>query len=148
MPFFPDIQTYREDRQHSLMTPASRRSYFMGRNFFDQLHARDSVPMNVTKIEEGFRLEIGLPGFARDQVEVSVANDVLTIRATKEEEHTEEGEFLLRELHTESVERRLSLPPGLGKEDIHAKFENGLLRLTITDLPKDKEQAVKTIPVE
>jgi hypothetical protein len=38
MPFHPDIQTYRQDRLLSRMTPASRRAFFMGRNFFDQVH--------------------------------------------------------------------------------------------------------------
>lgn len=104
--------------------------------------------MNVKKTEEGFTLEIGLPGFSRDQIEVNVADDVLTIRASKKEESTQEGEYLMRELHTESLERQLTLPPGLGKEEIRAKFENGLLRLSITDIPEEQEKARKAIPVE
>lgn len=120
----------------------------MGRNFFDQLHEEDTAPINVKKVEDGFTLEVGLPGFNREQIEVNVADDVLTIRASKKESHQEDGEYLLRELHTESLERQISLPPGSGKEGIRAKYENGLLRLEITDLPKEQEKAVKAIPVE
>jgi HSP20 family protein len=148
MPFFPDIQTYREDRRRSMLTPAARRRYLMGRSFFDQVHDEDSAPVNLKKVEDGFFLEVGLPGFSRDQIEVNVADDVLTIRASKKEESSEEGEYLVQEMYTESLERRISLPAGLGKEDVRAKFENGLLRLKITDLPKEKEKAVKTILVE
>jgi len=148
MRFFPNIQTYREDRRRAMLTPASRRSYFMGRNLFDQVHDEETAPLNVKKVEDGFSIEIGLPGFTREQIEVSVADDILTIQAKKEEVHTEGEEYLLRELHTESLERQLSLPPGFGKEDIRAKFENGLLQLKITDVPKEQEKAVKTIPVE
>ncbi len=148
MRFFPDIQTYREDRRRSMLTPASRRSYFMGRNFFDQVHDEASAPMNVKKVEDGYTLEIGLPGFDRDQIEVSVADDVLTIRANKKESHQEDGAYLLKELHTEFLERQFSLPPGSGKEDIRAKYDNGLLRLFITDVPKEQEKASKTVPVE
>ncbi len=148
MRFHPDIQTYREDRRRSAFTPPARRSFFMGRSFFDLVHEEETAPVNVKKTEEGFTLEIGLPGFSRDQIEVSVANDILTVRASKKEESTQEGEYLVRELHTESLERQLSLPPGLGKEEIRAKYENGLLRLKITDVPEDQEKASKAIPVE
>lgn len=148
MRFFPDIQTYREDRRRSMITPASHRSYFMGRNFFDQLHDEETAPVNVKKVEDGYSLEIGLPGFSREQVEVTVADDVLTIRANKQEENKEDGEYLVWEMHTESMERQVTLPAGLGKEDIQAKYENGLLRLMIIDVPKEQEKAVKTIPVE
>lgn len=120
----------------------------MGRNFFDQIHDEEMAPANVKKVEDGYTVEIGLPGFTREQIEVSVANDVLTIRASKKEKHSEDGEYLLRELHTESLERQLALPPGLGKEEIQAKYENGLLLLKITDLPEEQEKAVKTIQVE
>lgn len=148
MRFFPDIQTYREDRRRAMLTPASRRSYFMGRNFFDQLHEEETAPVNVKKVADGYTLEIGLPGFNREQIEVNVANDVLTIRATKEESHQEDGAYLHRELHTESLERQISLPPGSGKEDIQAKYENGLLQLRIIDVPEEQEKAVKAIPIQ
>ncbi|MEM9526088.1 MAG: Hsp20/alpha crystallin family protein [Bacteroidota bacterium] len=148
MKFHPDIQTYREDRRRSMLTSPARRSFFMGRSFFDLVHEEETAPVNVKKTEEGFTLEIGLPGFNRDQIEVSVADDVLTIRANKKDENAQEGEYLVRELHTESLVRQLSLPPGLGKEDIQAKYENGLLRLNITDVPEEQEKASKTIPVE
>lgn len=131
-----------------MITPPTRHSFFMGRSFFDLVHEDETAPLNVKKTEAGFTLEIGLAGFSRDQIEVSVADDVLTIRASKKEESSQEGEYLVRELHTESLERQLSLPPGLGKEEIRAKFENGLLRLEITDVPKEQEKASKAIPVE
>jgi HSP20 family protein len=148
MRFHPDIQTYREDRRRGMLSSPARRNFFMGRSFFDMVHDGETAPMNVKKTEEGFTLEIGLPGFSRDQIEVSVADDVLTVRASKKEESTQEGEYLVRELHTESLERQLTLPPGLGKEEIRAKYENGLLRLRITDIPEDQEKASKAIPVE
>ena len=100
---------------------------------------------DVKDAGEHFLIEAELPGFKKDEVEVTVKAGVLTIRAEKksESEENKEDGYLFRERRYGKTERRFDLSL-IDEDGIEGQLENGVLTLT---LPKKKkeEPTVRTI---
>ncbi|MGH7545020.1 MAG: Hsp20/alpha crystallin family protein [Gemmatimonadota bacterium] len=89
-----------------------------------------------------------LPGLTRDEIQLSVENGVLTITGEKREERTEgkpEGEVHLFERRYGRFERRWTLPTNVDADKIRARYENGVLVVT---LPKTEEAKPRQIQIE
>lgn len=97
--------------------------------------------------EEGnnYILTFDLPGVKKDQVKVEAENDRLTVRAErKEEKKTESKKKYLSEVSYGSYTRTFTLPGPIDEKKIDAKFEDGVLKVT---LPKTESAGTKQIPV-
>ncbi len=80
-----------------------------------------------------------------EDVEVTIANDVLTIKASHQEKTEEKkSDFYRREIRYGSFHRALSLPVSVDSDKAEARFENGILQLT---LPKAEALRPKQIKV-
>lgn len=87
-----------------------------------------------------------LPGFDKDDLDISIANNQLVIKAkTCKEAKEEEGDYLKQEIRKSEVYRSVLLPVEVEHEKIKTSFKNGLLKLT---LPKQKKSQRKQIKVE
>jgi HSP20 family protein len=97
-------------------------------------------------VEEGrLTVRVELPGIDPKDITVNVVGDMLTIRASRQEEHeTKKRDFLDREFRYGAIERLMTLPQGVKAEDIKASFSNGLLQLIIS-IPE--ETAPKEVKV-
>jgi len=102
---------------------------------------------NVFETEKDFRIELLLPGFRKEDVQLNYHKNLLTIKAErKESEDNKTGEFKYarREFGFFNFEKTFKVPNTVDVENIEAKFEDGILRVV---LPK-KEEAVEKSPVE
>uniref|UniRef100_UPI00321637E0 Hsp20/alpha crystallin family protein n=1 Tax=uncultured Draconibacterium sp. TaxID=1573823 RepID=UPI00321637E0 len=121
-------------------------------NFFRNDYHEDYVKncgsnpaTNVFETEKEFKLEVLLPGFAKEDVELNVHKGLLTIKVDKEkEEKSEEYKYAHREFGAYNFEKQYKLPKSVDAEKIEARFENGILNIV---LPK-KEEALEKAPVE
>ena len=88
-------------------------------------------PLDVTNTPEALLVEAALPGIRPEDVEITVENGTLSIRAesTDEREKTQ-GESIVKEIRRGSMSRTVTLPTGLEADKATATFENGVLRLT------------------
>lgn len=105
-------------------------------------------PVNVREDEDALYVEAELPGLTRDEIQLSVENGVLTITGEKREERTEgktEGEVHLFERRYGRFERRLTLPTNVDADKIRARYENGVLIVT---LRKTEEAKPRQIQIE
>ena len=84
-----------------------------------------------------------LPGLEKDQVEVTVADDYLTIRGEKREEKEEKGEFYRSEIRYGSFSRTVHLPGTVDGEKAKAKYDAGLLEIRLPKVEKVKKRHVK-----
>ncbi len=102
---------------------------------------------NIFETENDFRLELQLPGFKKEDVQLNVHENILTVKVELPE-NNENGENELkyerREFGVYSFERKFKVPKTVDADNINARFENGILELT---LPK-KEEAKPKPPVE
>lgn len=97
--------------------------------------------------EEGnnYVMTFDLPGVKKDQVKVEADNDQLTIRAErKDEKKSESKKKYLSEVYYGSYARTFTLPGPVDEKKIQAKFENGVLTVTV---PKTESLKAKQIPV-
>ncbi len=91
-------------------------------------------------------VKAALPGLKPEDVEITLTGDVLTIAGeTKEESEQKDKNYIRRERRYGSFSRTVTLPDGLTTDKAEAKFENGVLTLTI---PKSEEVKPKKIQVK
>ncbi len=95
--------------------------------------------LEMTAGEKEYRLSAELPGLKEDDVELSVADGMLTLKGEKRDEtDRKEGDYLLSERRYGSFERRIALPSDVDAGRISADFKKGILTIT---LPKDESVA-------
>jgi HSP20 family protein len=107
----------------------------------------DSNPtMDLYPTADSVVVKMGLPGVKPEDIQISVANGVLSVRGeVKEEKEEKEKTYHLRERRYGSFSRSVSLPSNVSADKSDAEFENGILTLT---LPKAEEAKAKTIIVK
>ena len=97
--------------------------------------------VNVIETEKNYEIELAAPGYKKDDFKVKVENGILNISAeTKEEKEEKNKNFTRREFSCSSFSRSFTLPENSSEDKIQAKYDNGVLRLT---LAKKEMTAVK-----
>ena len=111
--------------------------------------AFSGVPaVDVTETEKGYKVVAELPGMDEKNIEVKIANGMLTIKGEKREEKEEEKQdYYVRERSFGSFERTFPVPDGVELDKVDASFKKGVLTVT---LPKTAEaqKAEKKITVK
>lgn len=94
-----------------------------------------------------YLIQADLPGLKKEDIDVSLHEGVLTISATKEDEHKEEkdGELIRRERYYGKYLRQIPVGRNIHDQDIQATFENGVLSVKV---PKLEEPQPKKISVD
>ncbi|SCX78857.1 Hsp20/alpha crystallin family protein [Flavobacterium caeni] len=98
-------------------------------------------PVNIRETDTSFEVELSAPGKSKDDFNIEVENELLTISSEyKSESTTEEGKFTRREFSYSSFRRSFTLPETVKDDDIKANYENGILKIS---LPKREEALPK-----
>ena len=98
---------------------------------------RDFSRMMTTDVKEtdnGYQLDMNLPGFAKEDIKAELKDGYLTIHAesnSSNDEKDDEGNFIRRERYTGSCSRSFYVGDGVTQDDIHAAFKDGVLSLTV-----------------
>ena len=113
----------------------SKKSPLYGKN------AKNMMKTDVRETDDSYEVDMDLPGFKKDEVKVQLADGYLTIEAAKgldkDEKDKKSGKYIRRERYAGSMSRSFYVGEGITQEDIHAKYEHGVLKLSI---PKKEEQ--------
>ncbi len=105
-----------------------------------------TLPLDVQAREDEFVLTASVPGFKAEEIEISVQEDSVSLRAERKSERTEkQNGYLLREIRGGSFARQITLPAPVEAGKVEAGLENGLLTVR---LPKAESAKVKTITVK
>ena len=110
------------------------------RSFFG---AKESMKTDVKEVDDGYELDIDLPGFQKDDIKARLTDGYLTITASKgenKEEKDKDGRYIRRERYSGSMSRSFYVGSAVKEEDIRAKFENGILKLSV---PKNKKTEIE-----
>ena len=116
------------------------------RKFFDEeteLSPSIAPKTDIHETDEDYRFTMEMPGVTKENVEVSVEADVLTIKGEKIEKTDRKG-LIRQEIRAEKFERSFSLGTNIDRENIEAKMDNGILSVT---LPKTKDKVGRKISV-
>ena len=134
--------TKRRTNGESALFPSFRNSFFPNRLFgsnlldFDNellLNRNLSVPpANIIEDEKGFKLELSVPGFKKEDFNIDIEQGTLIISSEKKEEsNKEEKNYSRKEFSYSSFSRSFQLPENTDENNISAKYENGVLHITI-----------------
>lgn len=122
-------------------------------DFFDGLFNDDLPAMpavNVSEKENAFCIDMSVPGFDKDDINVEIDKNRLTISAKSKNENEEKGaddKIIRREFFSSSFERSFILPENIDTEKIDAKQKNGVLRISLPKRVNAPEETVKKIAV-
>jgi HSP20 family protein len=116
------------------------------RFFSDGLFDREFSPaMDVVENEDGYLVSLDLPGVDRKDLDISVADNVLTVKGEKKSDgENGESKFYRKESWEGSFQRTISLPGGVDAGKIDAKMRDGVLAIS---LPKREEAKPRQIAV-
>ena len=106
-------------------------------------HAKNLMKTDVRETEGSYELDIDLPGFKKDEITVEVKNGCLNISAAKgldKEEKDKDGKYIRQERYAGSCSRSFYVGENVEAKDVSAKYEDGILKIS---LPK---QAPKEVP--
>ena len=97
------------------------------------MEGKNMPAVNISETDKFYLMEFAVPGMAKSDFHVKVEEGMLCISAEKEEKkEVEEKDYKRREYNFETFERRFSLPENVDDKNIKAKYEDGVLKITLT----------------
>lgn len=113
-------------------------------DFGDDFFTKGSYPkVNVVNYDDGIEIDAAIPGMTKDDVDVEITDGVLTIQGTSNQNrNVDDAQYLKREIKRSSFRRSFTLGDNLDSENVSAKFDNGILTLSIPKLVPDDEKPV------
>ena len=106
-------------------------------------HASNLMKTDVKETDSGYEVDIDLPGFKKDEIQMQLENGYLTVSASKglnKDEKNEDGRYVRRERYAGNVSRSFYVGENVTEKDIHPKYENGILSFK---MPKDDKKAIE-----
>ncbi len=133
------------------MDDAFERNFFGSRNPLYGKHSKNLMKTDVKETETGYELDIDLPGFKKDEISAHLEDGYLTVSAAKgvdKDEKDKEGRYIRRERYSGSMTRSFYVGNAVTEEDIKAKYEDGILSLSIPKKDPKAVEAKKYIAIE
>ena len=114
-------------------------------------HAKNLMKTDIRETDTSYELDIDLPGFKKDEVSIDLKDGYLTISAAKgldKDEKAPEGKYIRQERYTGACSRSFYVGSNIQPEDISAKYEGGVLRLSVPKNVKKQLPEKKIIAIE
>ncbi|MCI5791809.1 MAG: Hsp20/alpha crystallin family protein [Lachnospiraceae bacterium] len=114
-------------------------------------HAAQMMKTDVREVGDNYEVDVDLPGFKKDEIDIRLDKGTLTIAAAKgldKEEDDKNGKFLRRERYTGAMSRSFYIGEGFTVKDIKAKYENGILSLTVPKKAQPQVEEVQKVAIE
>ncbi|MGC6177701.1 Hsp20/alpha crystallin family protein [Lacrimispora sp. 38-1] len=112
---------------------------------------KEFMKTDVKEVDNGYELDIDLPGFQKDEIKARLTDGYLTITAARgenKEEKDKDGRYIRRERYSGSMSRSFYVGNAVKEEDIRARFENGILKLSVPKIKKTEIEQNNYISIE
>ena len=120
--------------------------------FGDNLKKQSSFgKTDIKELKDNYLLEIELPGFNKEDIKAEINNGYLIVTAAHNEnkdEKDKEGNYIRRERYAGSMCRSFYVGDAVSEEDIHAKYEDGILKLSVPKKAPEKIEKDGYIAIE
>lgn len=115
-------------------------------------HIGTNIPaVNVKETDDEFLVEVAAPGKSKEDFEIELNNNVLTISSETEEEHKSEDkeeQFTRREFSYSAFKRSFSLPDSIDSAKISANYVDGVLKIELPKREESKTQPKRLIDIK
>ena len=122
--------------------PVEKR-FFGKKNPLYGKHAKNLMKTDVKETEKGYEVDMDLSGFKKDEIQMELNDGVLTISAGKgldKDEEDKKGNYIRKERYAGSMSRSFYVGKYVTVEDVHPKYENGILSFSV---PKEEAKPVE-----
>lgn len=106
-------------------------------------HARNLMKTDVKDTDTGYEVDVDLAGFKKDEIQIELEKGFLTVTAAKgldKDEKDKKENYIRRERYAGSMSRSFYVGEHVTEDDIHPKYENGILSFTV---PKEEAKAIE-----
>lgn len=131
------------------------RNFFRGFGNIDRTlygkHAQNMMKTDVRETDDGYEVDVDLPGFKKDEIQLELNNGYLTISAEKSLEkdgESKKGKMLRQERYAGVMQRSFYVGEHVTEENVKASYESGVLHLTIPKKEAAKVPEKKVIQIE
>ena len=117
-----------------------------GRNPLYGKHAKNLMKTDVRETENTYELDIDLPGFKKDEISIDLKDGYLSISAAKgldRDQEDKKGKYIRQERYAGDCSRSFFVGEGVEPKDVSAKFEDGILKIS---LPKQVKKELPQSP--
>lgn len=114
-------------------------------------HADRVMKTDVHEHDDHYEVDIDLPGFSKDEINLELKDGYLTVSAAKgldKDENDKKGKLIRQERYAGAMQRSFYVGDDLTEEDIKASFKHGVLNLTVAKKEQPKLPEKKTITIE
>ena len=114
-------------------------------------NAKNMMKTDIRETDGSYELDVDLPGFKTDEISATLENGYLTISASKgldKDEKTKEGKYIRQERYAGACSRSFYVGEHVEPEDIRAKFENGILQISLPKAAKKQLPKSNVIAIE
>ncbi len=114
-------------------------------------HAQNMMKTDVRETGNSYELDIDLPGFKKDEITIQLDNGYLSISASKgldKNEENKDGKYIRRERYAGAMNRTFYVGDNLTQQDIQAKFEDGILKISVPKKDVQQIEQNKYIAIE
>ena len=119
-----------------------------GRNPLYGKHAKNLMKTDIRETDNSYELDVDLPGFKKDEINVDLRDGYLTISATKGLDKDEkDGKYLRQERYAGSCSRSFYVGNMMRPDEVSAKYEDGILRLTLPKQASGEEKKSRRIDI-
>ena len=97
-------------------------------------HAQNMMKTDIRETDKSYELDVDLPGFKKDEIKVQLKDGYLILSAAKgldKDEQNKAGNYIRRERYAGTMSRSFYVGEAVSEEDIHAKYEDGILKLSV-----------------
>ena len=104
---------------------------------------------NIKETEKSYEIEVAVPGFKKSDINVAIDSGTLTISAEqKQEDDSNENNYKRREFSYKSFSRSFSLPENTSDEDVNARYEDGVLKLSVAKKKTENAKPKRAIQIK
>lgn len=126
-------------------------SGFERRNPLYGKHAKNMMKTDVRETDGSYELDVDLPGFKKDEIKVDLKNGYLTISAEKgidKETENKKGHYIRKERYVGSNIRSFYVGDDVKASEVNAKYENGILKISLPKAEAKKLPSSGSISIE
>ena len=124
---------------------------FGGRNPLFGKHAKNMMKTDVRETDSTYEIDVDLPGFKKDEINVNLEDGYLTISAAKgvdKDESDKKGKYIRQERYAGACSRTFYVGRDVRPEDIGARYEDGILRLSVPKAAQKQLPESSSVTIE
>ena len=114
-------------------------------------HAQNMMKTDIRETDGSYELDVDLPGFKKDEINVQLKDGYLTLTAAKgldKDSQDKKGNYIRKERYAGTMSRSFYVGEAVNEEDVHAKYEDGILKISVPKKEPEKIEKNGYISIE